>query len=71
MTKALTPAQLAWNNRALLGATKPSPAPKGKIAPRNCHPAHIGAAANSTGPICIRCGNPRQQVRGLHCEDCS
>jgi hypothetical protein len=70
MTKQLTEAQKVWHARGTL-SNKPSPKPKGKIAPRNCHPMMIGAAANSTGPTRIRCGNPRQQVRGLHCEDCS
>jgi hypothetical protein len=70
MTRPLTEAQKVWHAVGNL-SKKPSPLPKGKIAPRNCHPAHIGAAANSTGPTCIRCGNPRQQVRLLHCDECA
>jgi hypothetical protein len=70
MTKPLTEAQKSWHAVGNL-SNKPSPKPLGKLAPRNYRPEMVGAAANSTGPTCIRCGNPRQQVRGLHCEDCS
>jgi hypothetical protein len=68
MTKKLTEAQLSWNRMAF--KPKPSPAPRGKIAPRNCHPEVIGAAENSTGPLCLRCGGPRGRKRGLHCDEC-
>lgn len=69
MTKPLTAAQKAWSSHPYK-VRKPSPKPKGKLAPRNCHPEVIGASENSTGPTCLACGEPRGRIRGLHCEAC-
>lgn len=43
----------------------------GKIAPRQCDPAIIGAAANRQPVRCVSCEGPRDPRKGPVCPTCT
>jgi hypothetical protein len=55
-------------NASWAPAVKPSPAPKGKLTPRDREPERVGYVKYE--PSCLGCGGPRERTFGLHCREC-